>query len=95
MPRVAVKPTLRQHCDGCGQFLGNPLTVDGLICVENMIRDYLTTKKVSGAPTDAVIEWAAGCWTLSRQSRNQRGDGIVRRCQSCREPDDGVADGAL
>jgi hypothetical protein len=34
-----------QHCDGCGQFLGNPLTVDGLICVENMIRDYLTTKK--------------------------------------------------
>ena len=44
-----------QHCDGCGQFLGNPLTVDGLICVENMIRDYLTTKK---AATDAVIEWA-------------------------------------
>ncbi|MGC1891612.1 MAG: hypothetical protein WA709_36975, partial [Stellaceae bacterium] len=26
-----------QHCDGCGQFLGNPLTVDGLICVENVI----------------------------------------------------------
>src|SRR5580693_3644335 len=23
---------------------------------------------------------------LSRQSRNQRGDNIVRRCQSCREP---------
>src|SRR6202011_2853147 len=33
--------------------------------------------------------------TLSRQSRNQRGDRIVRRCQSCREPDDGVAHGAL
>ena len=33
--------------------------------------------------------------TLSRQSRNQRGDSIVRRCQSCREPDDGVAHGAL
>jgi hypothetical protein len=32
---------------------------------------------------------------LSRQSRNQRGDRIVRRCQSCREPDDGVAHGAL
>jgi hypothetical protein len=32
---------------------------------------------------------------LSRQSRNQRGDSIVRRCQSCREPDDGVAHGAL
>jgi hypothetical protein len=47
-----------QHCDGCGQFLGNPLTVDGLIYVENMIRDYLTTKKVSGAATDALIEWA-------------------------------------
>jgi hypothetical protein len=47
-----------QHCDGCGQFLGNPLTVDGLICVENMIRDYLRTRKVSGAATDAVIERA-------------------------------------
>ncbi len=33
--------------------------------------------------------------SLSRQSRNQRGDRIVRRCQSCREPDDGVAHGAL
>src|SRR5205807_3532419 len=32
---------------------------------------------------------------LSRQSRNQRGDSIVRRCQSCREPDDRVAHGAL
>jgi hypothetical protein len=47
-----------QHCDGCRQFLGNPLTVDGLICVENVIRDYLTTKTVNGAVTDAVIEWA-------------------------------------
>ena len=47
-----------QHCDRCGQFLGNPLTVDGLICVENMIRDYLRTRKVSGAAADAVIEWA-------------------------------------
>jgi hypothetical protein len=44
-----------QHCDGCGQFLRNPLTVDGLICVENMICNYLTTKE---AATDAVIEWA-------------------------------------
>src|SRR5260370_22879055 len=32
---------------------------------------------------------------LSRQSRNQRGDSMVRRCQSCREPDDGVAHRAL
>ena len=47
-----------QHCDECGQFLGNPLTVDGLIYVENMIRDYLTTKTVSAAATEAVIEWA-------------------------------------
>ena len=36
-----------------------------------------------------------GAKNLSRQSRNQRGDSIVRRCQSCREPDDGVAHGAL
>ena len=47
-----------QHCDGCGQFLGNPLTVDGLICVENMIGDYLRTRKVSGAAAEAVTEWA-------------------------------------
>jgi hypothetical protein len=33
--------------------------------------------------------------TLSRQSRNQRGDSIVRRCQSYREPDDRVAHGVL
>ncbi len=33
--------------------------------------------------------------TLSWQSRNQRGDSIVRRWQSCREPDDRVAHGAL
>jgi hypothetical protein len=32
---------------------------------------------------------------LSRQSRNQRRDSIVPRCQSCREPDDGVAHGTL
>ena len=31
---------------------------DGLICVENVIRNHLTTKKVNGAATDAVIEWA-------------------------------------
>ena len=47
-----------QHCEGCAQFLGNPLTVDGLICVENMIRDYRRTRKVSGAAADSVIEWA-------------------------------------
>ena len=34
-------------------------------------------------------------FTLSRQSRNQRGGNIVRRSQSCREPDDGFAHGAL
>ncbi len=44
-----------------------------------------------GLPTRLV----AGLFILSRQSRNQRGDSIVRRCQSCREPDDGVAHGAL
>jgi hypothetical protein len=58
MPRAAVKPTPPQHCDGCRQFFGNRLTVDGLICVENVIRNHLTTKKVNGAATDAVIEWA-------------------------------------
>jgi len=47
-----------QHCDGCRQFLGNRLTGDGLIWVENVIRGYLTTRKATAAVTDAVIEWA-------------------------------------
>jgi hypothetical protein len=42
-----------------------------------------------------VPELTSQYHTLSRQSRNQRGDSIVRRCQSCREPDDGVAHRAL
>ena len=39
-----------QHCDGCGQFLRNPLTVDGLICVENVIRNHLTTRRSTVRP---------------------------------------------
>jgi hypothetical protein len=39
--------------------------------------------------------WLAPLMILSRKSRNQRGDSMVRRCQSCREPDDGVAHRAL
>src|ERR1700730_17287128 len=46
-----------QHCDGCGQFLENPLTADGLTYVEDALRRYLTTKKLSGA-TNAVVDWA-------------------------------------
>jgi hypothetical protein len=46
-----------QHCDGCGQFLGNPLTGDGLTYVEDALRRCLTTKKLSGA-TNAVVDWA-------------------------------------
>ena len=47
-------------------------------------------------PTGTVFDGDyTGVMNLSRQSRNQRGDSIVRRCQSCREPDDGVAHGAL
>src|SRR6202045_5065155 len=47
-----------QHCDGCGQFLENPLTADGLIYVEDALRRCLTTKKLIGAPNDAVVDWA-------------------------------------
>ena len=46
------------------------------------------------APSPAPLT-PSGLLSLSRRSRNQRGDSIVRRCQSCREPDDGVAHGAL
>ena len=47
-----------QHCDGCGQFLENPLTGDGLIYVEDAIRASLTTKRLTGATNDAVVDWA-------------------------------------
>jgi hypothetical protein len=47
-----------QHCDGCGEFLENPLTGDGLIYVEDAIRDCLTTTKLSGASNVAIFEWA-------------------------------------
>jgi hypothetical protein len=47
-----------QHCDSCGQFLENPLTGDGLICVGDTIRDSLRTKKLSSATNNAVVDWA-------------------------------------
>ena len=47
-----------RHCEGCGQFLANPLTTDGLIWVEDAVRDYLTTRKAATAITDTVSEWA-------------------------------------
>jgi hypothetical protein len=46
-----------QHCDGCGVFFENPLTGDGLIYVEDAIRDCLTAKKLPGPVNDAVVEW--------------------------------------
>jgi hypothetical protein len=47
-----------KHCDGCGQFLGNPLTGDGLIYVEDALRRCLTTKKLSGVTNNAVVDCA-------------------------------------
>jgi hypothetical protein len=47
-----------QHCDGCGQFLGNPLTGDGLVYVEHAIRASLTNKRLTGVTSDAVVDWA-------------------------------------
>src|SRR6516225_3670286 len=46
-----------RHCEGCGQFLANPLTSDGLIWAEDVIRNYLTARKASGATTDTVNKW--------------------------------------
>jgi hypothetical protein len=47
-----------QHCDGCGQFLENPLTADGLIYVEDALRHCLTAEELIGAANDVVVEWA-------------------------------------
>jgi transposase len=58
------------------------------------VRSILTTSSIARL-RNRRLPMVCRSFTLSRQSRNQRGDNIVRRCQSCREPDDGVADGAL
>jgi hypothetical protein len=47
-----------QHCDGCGEFLENPQTGDGLIYVEDAIRDCLKNKKLTRASNVAIVEWA-------------------------------------
>jgi hypothetical protein len=47
-----------QHCDSCSQFLENPLTGDGLTYVEDAIREALRTKRLTGATSDAIVEWA-------------------------------------
>ena len=47
-----------RHCEGCGQFLANPLTGYGLIWVEDAITECLTTRKATAATTDTVNEWA-------------------------------------
>ena len=47
-----------QHCDGCRQFLENPLTGDGLTYVEDAIRVSLTSERLTGATNEAVVEWA-------------------------------------
>jgi hypothetical protein len=47
-----------QHCDGCGQFLENPLTADGLIYVEDALRHRLTAEELIGAANDVVVYWA-------------------------------------
>src|ERR1700736_4904593 len=46
-------------------------------------------------PTAMMLSGGLYIFFLSRQSRNQRGGSVVRRYQSCREPDDGIAHGAL
>jgi hypothetical protein len=57
MREAAVKPTL-PSTEGCGQFLGNPLTSDGVLWVEDVIRGCLTTRKATAVTTDTVNEWA-------------------------------------
>ena len=47
-----------RHCEACKRFLANPLTGDGLIWVEDAIRDWLTTRKATAATTDTLNEWA-------------------------------------
>ena len=47
-----------RHCEGCGQFLANPLTSDGLIWAEDAIRDCLTTRTATAATANTVNEWA-------------------------------------
>src|SRR6516162_185945 len=47
-----------RHCEACRRFLANPLTGDGLIWVEDAIRDWLTTRKATATTTDTLNERA-------------------------------------
>ena len=47
-----------RQCEACRRFLANPLTGDGLIWVEDAIRDCLTTRKATAPTTDTLNEWA-------------------------------------
>jgi NAD(P)-dependent dehydrogenase (short-subunit alcohol dehydrogenase family) len=76
-----------------------------IICPDNDVARDIDNRRILWAAEDICNRPALSRWHpvrrdefaefLSRQSRNQRGDRIVRWCQSCREPDDGVAHGAL
>lgn len=45
-----------QHCNGCRQFLENPLTGDGIVYVEDSLRDCLTSTRVSGQTNNVIID---------------------------------------
>jgi hypothetical protein len=56
--RAVVKPTLPGTVRHADDSSANPLTGNGLIWVEDAIRDCLTTRKVTAATTDTLNEWA-------------------------------------
>lgn len=49
-----------QHCDGCGTFLENPLTGEGVQYVREAIREALVHQARSARPVESVAltEWA-------------------------------------
>ena len=73
----------------CQQRCPRTITLDGYAVSHRAVREL---KADGWLPANTKLRSSK---YLSRQSRNQRGDSIVRRCQSCREPDDGVAQRAL
>src|SRR6266446_269431 len=65
-----------------------PSGLPGLAIARGKSGKSVPSALVAVTPRRGTLSPSVIC-TLSRQSRNQRGDSIVRRCQSCREPDDG------
>lgn len=48
-----------QHCDGCGLFLENPLTADGLAYVAERLAEFRELHGAAEPLTETLADWSA------------------------------------